>query len=53
MSEGSAVIAEPATGLLDLEATDIGSVFVSNYPPYSAWQGAAVGAAAAALICAR
>ena len=49
MSEGGAVIAEPATGLLDLEATDIGSVFVSNYPPYSAWNSAAVGEAMAAL----
>ncbi len=41
--------AEPATGLLDLEATDIGSVFVSNYPPYSAWNEAAAPEAAAAL----
>jgi oxygen-independent coproporphyrinogen-3 oxidase len=40
---------EPATGLLDLEATDIGSVFVSNYPPYSAWNEAAVPEAFAAL----
>ncbi len=28
---------EPATSRLDLEATDVGSVFVSNYPPYSVW----------------
>ena len=35
--------------LLDLEATDIGSVFVSNYPPYSAWNEASVSEAAAAL----
>ena len=41
--------AEPATGALDLEATDIGSVFVSNYPPYSAWNESAVPEAVAAL----
>jgi oxygen-independent coproporphyrinogen-3 oxidase len=28
---------EPATSKLDLEATEVGSVFVSNYPPYSFW----------------
>ena len=28
---------EPATSRLDLAATDVGSVFVSNYPPYSVW----------------
>ncbi len=28
---------EPATAHLDLEATGVGSVFVSNYPPYSVW----------------
>jgi len=47
--EPGKTFAEPATGLLDMEATDIGSVFVSNYPPYSAWNEAAVGEAAAAL----
>ena len=40
---------EPATSRLDLEATDVGSVFVSNYPPYSAWSEADVPAAQAAL----
>ena len=30
-------IAEPATARLDHEATEVGSVFVSNYPPYSFW----------------
>ena len=30
-------IAEPATERLDHEATEVGSVFVSNYPPYSFW----------------
>ncbi len=28
---------EPATSRLDLDVTDVGSVFVSNYPPYSFW----------------
>lgn len=28
---------EPATTKLDLKETEIGSVFVSNYPPYSFW----------------
>jgi oxygen-independent coproporphyrinogen-3 oxidase len=29
--------AEPATARLDLKRTEAGSVFVSNYPPYSFW----------------
>jgi oxygen-independent coproporphyrinogen-3 oxidase len=33
-----AVHAEPATAKLDLKETEVGSVFVSNYPPYSFWQ---------------
>ena len=28
---------EPATSGGELESTEVGSVFVSNYPPYSAW----------------
>ncbi len=28
---------EPATGRSDIVETEVGSVFVSNYPPYSAW----------------
>jgi oxygen-independent coproporphyrinogen-3 oxidase len=40
---------EPATSRLDLEATDVGSVFVSNYPPYSFWSAAGIAAAEAAL----
>lgn len=28
---------EPATARLDLKETEVGSVFVSNYPPYSFW----------------
>ena len=31
--------AEPATGRKANKTTDVGSVFVSNYPPYSAWSG--------------
>lgn len=31
------VQAEPATSRLNLKETEVGSVFVSNYPPYSAW----------------
>ena len=30
--------AEPATSRLDLKETEVGSVFVSNYPPYSFWR---------------
>jgi len=30
--------AEPATAELDLNDTEVGSVFVSNYPPYSFWK---------------
>jgi len=41
--------AEPATGRLDLKETDVGSVFVSNYPPYSFWNEDAVPAANSAL----
>ncbi len=29
---------EPATSRLDLKETEAGSVFVSNYPPYSFWR---------------
>ncbi len=32
------IYSEPATARLDLHATEAGSVFVSNYPPYSFWQ---------------
>ena len=48
-SAATAALAEPATSRLDLEATDVGSVFVSNYPPYSAWGEHGVEAAEAAL----
>ncbi len=41
--------AEPATARLDLKETDVGSVFVSNYPPYSFWSEDKVGAGIEAL----
>ena len=42
---------EPATSRLDkiLTDTDVGSVFVSNYPPYSFWNGEQVKAAEGVL----
>ena len=42
---------EPATTRLDdiLTDTEVGSVFVSNYPPYSFWDGEHVGAVTRAL----
>jgi len=40
---------EPATSRLDLEATEVGSVFVSNYPPYSFWSREAAPEAEAVL----
>jgi oxygen-independent coproporphyrinogen-3 oxidase len=40
---------EPATTRLDQEATQVGSVFVSNYPPYSFWDQASVPKAHEAL----
>ena len=36
------VKSEPATTRLDSESTEVGSVFVSNYPPYSFWSKEAV-----------
>ena len=36
------VKSEPATTRLDSENTEVGSVFVSNYPPYSFWSKEAV-----------
>ncbi len=39
------VAPEPATTRLDSSETQIGSVFVSNYPPYSFWSDDAVAAA--------
>jgi oxygen-independent coproporphyrinogen-3 oxidase len=37
MSEQQKTKLEPATSRLDLKETEAGSVFVSNYPPYSFW----------------
>lgn len=42
------VHAEPATGVLPRE-TEVGSVFVSNYPPFSFWRREAVADALAAF----
>jgi oxygen-independent coproporphyrinogen-3 oxidase len=41
--------AEPATARVDSKTTEVGSVFVSNYPPYSAWSAASVAAAVETL----
>ena len=50
MSETTAVAnAEPATSRKDDKETSVGSVFVSNYPPYSAWSDAQLPAAYKAL----
>jgi oxygen-independent coproporphyrinogen III oxidase len=43
------VAPEPATTRLDSQETEIGSVFVSNYPPYSFWTEDAVSDARAVL----
>ena len=43
------VKSEPATTRLDSENTEVGSVFVSNYPPYSFWSTEAVPDAMAML----
>ena len=32
------IVAEPATTARDWKKTEVGSVFVSNYPPYSFWE---------------
>ncbi|MCH8872501.1 coproporphyrinogen III oxidase family protein [candidate division KSB1 bacterium] len=40
---------EPATSRLDLKETEAGSVFVSNYPPYSFWSEDKISEALAAL----
>ncbi len=37
MTNSKSATAEPATSRLDLKETEVGSVFVSNYPPYSFW----------------
>ncbi len=49
MTANPQVKPEPATSRLDLKQTDVGSVFVSNYPPYSFWSTEAVPEALRAL----
>jgi len=44
--------ADPATTPGSPQRTEVGSVFVSNYPPYSAWDVAAAGLGLAALAAA-
>ena len=34
---------EPATSRLEMQETEVGSVFVSNYPPFSQWSREALG----------
>ena len=48
-NQGKRVKSEPATTRLDSENTEVGSVFVSNYPPYSFWSKEAVPDARAVL----
>jgi oxygen-independent coproporphyrinogen-3 oxidase len=38
----SAAVPEPATSRLQMAKTEVGSVFVSNYPPFSQWSEEAV-----------
>ena len=40
---------EPATTAADWKTTEVGSVFVSNYPPYSFWKDESVSAARSML----
>lgn len=49
MSEQSKIIPDPATSQAAKKQTQVGSVFVSNYPPYSFWQDGNVEAAMTAL----
>jgi len=42
MSDGIAT-PEPATTAADWKTTEVGSVFVSNYPPYSFWEDESIG----------
>ncbi|MFQ5675286.1 MAG: radical SAM protein, partial [bacterium] len=48
-STAKSIQREPATSRLDLKETEAGSVFVSNYPPYSFWSKEQLPAALAAL----
>ena len=44
MADASLNMPEPATTAADWKTTDVGSVFVSTYPPYSFWEDGPVGA---------
>ena len=48
-NHSSTVKPDPATTRTERSKTDVGSVFVSNYPPYSFWNAEDVAAAHAAL----
>ena len=41
-NQGKRMKSEPATTRVDSDHTEVGSVFVSNYPPYSFWSEEAV-----------
>ena len=41
-NQGKKMKSDPATTRVDSEHTEVGSVFVSNYPPYSFWSEEAV-----------
>jgi oxygen-independent coproporphyrinogen III oxidase len=44
MADKNLATPEPATTAADWKTTDVGSVFVSNYPPYSFWEDGSVSA---------
>lgn len=44
MAENAIATPEPATTAADWKTTEVGSVFVSNYPPYSFWEDGSVDA---------
>ncbi|MGH7495841.1 MAG: coproporphyrinogen-III oxidase family protein [bacterium] len=49
MSSTLSILPDPATSQHDTKETEIGSVFVSNYPPYSFWNAQHLEAAFSAL----
>ncbi len=49
MSNSSTILPDPATSQHAVKETEIGSVFVSNYPPYSFWNANQLDAAFSAL----
>jgi oxygen-independent coproporphyrinogen-3 oxidase len=49
MSSTLNILPDPATSQHGAKETEIGSVFVSNYPPYSFWNADQLGAARSAL----